>query len=141
MTSPHAPLITALTTFYTLLADLHHYPPSAITLPPLPTGRYSGDRIDTDAARDNGFGPEAIDLLSQLPFLTDSDCQIAYDTQALNYLDDDAADAFDFARDPAYQERTDLMAEYVVVLTRGLMYGTELIYDTRNCRLAYFPMF
>ena len=134
MTSSHAPLISALTTFYTLLADLHHYAPSAITLPPPQTGHYPAERIDTTAARENGFGPDATDLIAQLPFLTGADYLIAYDTQALSYLDDDGDDAFDFARDPTYQERTDLMEEHLVVLTRGLMYGTELIYDTRKCR-------
>ena len=111
MTSSYQALISALTTFYTLLADLHHYAHSAITIPPSQTGHYPAERIDIAAARDNGFGPDAIDLIAQLPLLTGADYRTAYDTQTLSYLDDDGDDAFDFARDPTYQERTHLMAE------------------------------
>jgi hypothetical protein len=47
--------------------------------------------------------------------------------------DDDFADEWEFARDPTYQERDDMWTgSNILVLTRGHLYGTELLYDIDN---------
>ena len=141
--SSHQPLISSFTTLYTLLADLQYYPPTNIIFPIPSTGRHSADRINITAAHENGFGPEAIDLLYQLPYLSDTDKHLAYDTEPLNYLDEGSEEAFSFARDPTYQDLLPnyVFPEHVVVLTRGIGAGVEVFYDVRSCKWWVFVSF
>lgn len=146
MTASHHAIISALSTFYTLLIDLRYFPASTLVLPSSQTGRHPRNSINNRAATLNGFSDAAIDLAYQIPYLTDEDIRLHYDTNAhcyLAHMPDTAAwgdevepeegegdDQWSFARDPTYQERDDLwMGRNVLVLTRGLLYGFELIYD------------
>lgn len=67
--------------------------------------------------------------------MTNEDIKINYETTALSYLmrpGDERLDEdiWDFARDPTFQDRHDLWTgNDVLVLTRGNLYGMELIYD------------
>ncbi|KAF7114203.1 hypothetical protein CNMCM5793_007781 [Aspergillus hiratsukae] len=47
--------------------------------------------------------------------------------------DEDLPDEWEYARDPTFQERDDMWTgSNILVLTRGLVYGTELLYDVDN---------
>ncbi|PTU19276.1 hypothetical protein P175DRAFT_0502801 [Aspergillus ochraceoroseus IBT 24754] len=148
MTSPHNPLISALTTLYTLLVDLRYIPASTLVLPSSQTRRHPRNCINRSAAAQNGFSEEVIELAYQIPYIADEDYQVNYDTQPLCYLarvpevsgeDNDknnepeeieGEDAWEFARDPTFQDRLDLWTGHnILVLTRGGLYGVELIYD------------
>lgn len=159
MTSSHHPLISALTTFYNLLVDLRYIPASNLVHPPQ-SRRYPITSINRNAARDNGFSDAAIELAYQIPYITDEDYKIHYETHPLCYLTHvpDALEygeelkdepeesltsqgefAWEFARDPPWQERDDLwIGRDVLVLTQGALYGTELIYDLSNRKSPYF---
>lgn len=138
----HAPLVSALKTFYNLLADLGSIERSDIISPP-DSGSYPLERFDVAAASEAGFGDEALQVLRVIPYLAESasDCLLDYETVSLNYLDGNSDFAFDFARDPTYQERMDLMPEYVVVLTRGRTGGTELVYNARTSQITAWNHF
>ncbi|PWY83447.1 hypothetical protein BO70DRAFT_395889 [Aspergillus heteromorphus CBS 117.55] len=143
----HKPLITALATFYTLLVDLRYIPPAWLIQPSPETGRHPTNLINAAAAaRRNGFGPSAIDLAYQIPYIVDEDVKLNPDTQPLCYLtrlggavqplsnseqrDADLADEWEYARDPTFQGRDDTWAgSNVLVLTRGQVYGVVLVYD------------
>ncbi|OKL56819.1 hypothetical protein UA08_07964 [Talaromyces atroroseus] len=135
MTSLHNPLISALTTFYTLLVDLRYIPASTLILPSPQTQRHPRNSINHHAAAQNGFSKAAVQLACRLPYVTDEDYRLNYDTRSLCYLarvpnasggnhDDDEAeaeaevegegeDAWEFARDPTFQDRSDLWTETI----------------------------
>lgn len=139
----HTPLISALSTFYNLIADQGSISRSAIIMPPT-NAPYPEERINVAAAEESGFGDEALTVLYRIPYLDESadDVVLNYETTTLRYVDDDEfGTAFDFARDPTYQERTDLMPPYVVVLTQGRTGGVELIYNTRTRRITGWDHF
>lgn len=147
MASPHAPLISALTTFYSLLIDLRYLPASSLVLPPSQTRRYPHNSINREAATRNGFSDAAIELAYQIRYVTDTDYHLNYETRPLCYLarmpgttseweketeleEGEGEDPWEYARDPTYQERDDLWTgSNALVLTQGAVYGKELIYD------------
>lgn len=145
---PHQPLISALTTFYTLLLDLRYIPASVLRLPSTETGFHPPRSINHRAAFRHGFSIEAVNLAYQLPYLINDDYKIYGETTSLYYLiksgeqipeDNDeynpqeqeaGEDSWEFAKDPTFQDRDDLFTNCnALVLTRGNVYGTELIYD------------
>ncbi|KAL6237123.1 hypothetical protein BDW75DRAFT_204737 [Aspergillus navahoensis] len=159
MTSPHAPLISSLTTLYTLLVDLHYIPSSALIIPSPCHPRNSINRI---AATQNGFSEAAVDLAYQIPYITDDSYRLNYETRPLCYLarlpeageaqgqekndrelqDGEGEDEWEFARDPTFQERDDLWTGCdVLVLTRGDLYGRELIYDLEKKTITEWQHF
>lgn len=71
MTSLHNALISALTTFYTLLVDLRYIPSSALIVPSSQTRRHPQNSINCRAAAQNGFSEAVIDLAYQIPCITD----------------------------------------------------------------------
>lgn len=162
MVAPHAhlPLISALTTLYSLLVDLRHVPASKLLKP---SADYNGGRhpprsINAAAARLHGFSDAAVDLAYRIPYLTEDYTYIFMETESISYLRDSVAsalekdpkadmghlvevddplgegmDGWDYARDPAYQERTDLWeGRDVLLLTQGHVYGTELVYNLQR---------
>ncbi|PYH91924.1 hypothetical protein BO71DRAFT_442851 [Aspergillus ellipticus CBS 707.79] len=153
--NPHQPLISALTTFYTLLIDLCYLPPSQLILPPENTARHAPNLINAHAATLNGFRPSTIDLAHQIPYITEDDIKLNAETQPLCYLtrrggeihplraDEDQAaaaaaavdlaDEWEYARDPTFQDRDDMWCRFnILVLTRGQVYGSVLLYDVDN---------
>jgi hypothetical protein len=68
MTSPHTPLISALTTFYTLLVDLRYIPASTLIRPSPQTQRHPRNSINRAAVAQNGFSDAAVELAYQIPY-------------------------------------------------------------------------
>ncbi|KAF7128707.1 hypothetical protein CNMCM5793_003558 [Aspergillus hiratsukae] len=111
----HQPLISALTTFYTLLVDLCYVHPSWLIVPSAETGRHPPNSINEVAARRNGFNDSTINLAYRIPYVTDEDVHLHAETRLLCYLtrvkgeiqaletdeerDEDLADEWEFARD------------------------------------------
>jgi len=129
--SHHAPLISLLITFYKLLADLRIYPIRELQLGPHPS-----TSIDLDTAAEWQFtDPEALDLLYRIPYIVDEHNQghrLMYETQSMCYLSERGdALAFEMARDPAYQNRMDLIPPHIVNLTHASNSGENLLYDVR----------
>jgi len=131
----HAALIISITTLYVLLTDLQYLTPQDIRLP-----KHAATDFDTTAAAEAGFtDPEALALLRRLPFVIDNgaDFLITYETVPLCYINTEedsgaSEEAFDFARDPTYQDQTDLMPDGVINLTRAKNGGTSLIYNVKR---------
>ncbi|RFU26719.1 hypothetical protein B7463_g9607, partial [Scytalidium lignicola] len=159
-TYPHQPLISALTTFYTLLVDLCYIPASCLSLPLVKTGSHPPRSINHRAASRHGFSNEVIDLTYRIPYLTDDDYKIHGETNPLCYLvppgkqipgdedeynpleQEEGEEQWEYAKDPTYQERDDLFKNRnALVLTRGNAYGTELIYDLDKCTITAWNHF
>ena len=102
----------------------------------------------------HGFGDEAVELAYQMPYVTEVDYMLNYETGPLCYLiraeeeiaqgeydekvEEEGEFEWDFAKDPTYQERDDHhIGRKVLVLTRGNVHGFELIYDLE--RSMYYP--
>ncbi|RFU33306.1 hypothetical protein B7463_g3025, partial [Scytalidium lignicola] len=150
-TNPHTPLISALTTFYTLLTDLCYVSPSDLVLPSITTRRHPPNTINRAAALRHGFSNAAVDLAYQIPYITSDSYEFDGSTVCLCYIippgkeivpthgivpddgieeDEVGEEPWDFARDPTYQERNDIFTGHnALMLTRGLLYGKELVYD------------
>ena len=137
----HAPLISLLTTFYKLLADLRIYPIRELQL-----GPHLASSINLDVVAEWQFtDAEALDLLYQLPYIVDKHDQghrLLYETQSMCYLSERGdALAFEMARDPAYQNRTDLIPPHIVNLTHANNGGENLLYDVRNRTITSWDHF
>jgi len=132
---PHAALIRSLTTLYTLLTDLQYLPSLYIRHPP-----HASTAFDATAAVDAGFkNAEAFALLRRLPYVVNEGTTfpLAYETEPLCYINTQESpgaskEAFDFARDPTQQDRTDLMLDGAINLTHAKNGGTSLIYDVKK---------
>jgi hypothetical protein len=126
MSTPHQPLITALTTFYNLLASLRYIPADAIIYPP-PGGHTN---VDSEAAREAGFDDDAIAVMRLLPYLSEDveDYLIAKETRPRSYMNTDDMEA---PRNPASADED--LPGYALTLTATNVDGYALIYDTRTC--------
>lgn len=155
----HAELVDALTEFYTLLDTLGGFlfpdPSSAtnapatadapvqqqqqqqhVLLPPHPPGS-----INTDAALEAGFAPEAVALLSALPYLADDnqDFDLLPSTHPLSYLGADMDRiGFEGLREMLYDQ---LLPPTTIKLTGSSVYGVEWLYDVRTRLLAPYESF
>ncbi|KAH9825668.1 hypothetical protein Tdes44962_MAKER00598, partial [Teratosphaeria destructans] len=119
---PHGEIISALTELYTLLDTLGAIEPDLVRLPP-----HSPDALNRTAALAAGYTPEAVDLMSQIPYLLDRDVELMPSTVPINHISPDADRGhFDDAREMFEEE---VMRPTAVRLTRSMVYGTELIYD------------
>ncbi|ROV96763.1 hypothetical protein VMCG_07905 [Cytospora schulzeri] len=140
----HAELIDALTELYTLLDILGALPPANsysdsesptinvnvnIFLPP-----HTAGSVNADAAGAAGFAPEAVSLMSALPFLAGdhtykhgSGCELMPSTYALSYLGEDLDEGdFEWRRELLSDG---LMPPTALKLTQSAVYGVEWIYD------------
>lgn len=138
----HAELIDTLTELYTLLDTLGALPPADadsdpnaasptvnVFLPPHPAGS-----ISAEAAAAAGFAPEAVSLMSALPFLArdhaykhGSGCELLPSTYALSYLGGDLDEGdFEWRRELLSDG---LMPPTALKLTQSDVYGVEWIYD------------
>lgn len=147
----HAELIDALTELYTLLDTLGAVPPAIsdsnpnsgsdpdsappnvnVCLPPHPAGS-----INAEAAAAAGFAPEAVSLMSALPFLAGdhaynhgSGCELMPSTYALSYLGEDLDEGdFEWRRELLSDA---LMPPTALKLTKSDVYGVEWGYDVRT---------
>ncbi|CAK7217384.1 hypothetical protein SBRCBS47491_003145 [Sporothrix bragantina] len=130
--------------------------------------RHPPHSINAAAAHLHGFSDAAVDLAYHIPYITEDYTYIYMETEAISYLRSSVAkaleeekegkladwdhyvevkdplgegmDGWDYARDPTYQERTDLWAgRDVLLLTIGHIYGTELVYDlTRQTITSWY---
>lgn len=139
----HATLISLFTTLYTILADQQYTPTTTIAHPP-----HLASIIDAAAAKEAKFTSlSLLALLLRLPYLiTDIEISLAYETLPLVYINnpadpDASASAFDFARDPAYQDRTDLFPADMLVLTRANNGGETLLYELETRRIRVWNHF
>ncbi|KAF2159120.1 hypothetical protein M409DRAFT_30401 [Zasmidium cellare ATCC 36951] len=135
----HATLISLLTSLYSILIDQQYTPAITLISPPHPAFL-----IDIPAASEaNITNPDLLTLLLHLSYLiTSIEIPLTYETLPLVYTNtafdpSASADAFDFARDPACQDRTDLIPPGMLVLTRAHNGGETLLYelDTRRIRV------
>ncbi|KUI66078.1 hypothetical protein VM1G_02485 [Cytospora mali] len=138
----HTELIDALTELYTLLDTLGALPPADadsdsdsatptvnVFLPPHPPGL-----INTEAAVAAGFAPEAVSVMSAIPFLAGdytythgSGFELMPSTYAWSYLGGDLDEGdFESRRELLHDE---LMPPTALKLTQSDVYGVEWIYD------------
>lgn len=152
----HAELVDALTEFYTLLdtlggfsfpgtgscsgATVTNVPATAdapvqqqqhVLLPPHPPGS-----IRTDAALEASFAPEAVALLSALPYLADDnrDFDFLPSTHSVSYFGADM-DRIELEglREMLYDQ---LLPPTTIKLTGSSVCGVEWLYDVRTRLLA-----
>jgi hypothetical protein len=131
----HQPLVEALTEFYELLATTCYIQPSDILLPP------HGTNFNSSLGANEGFPPSALNLLSQLPYLSEQCGTISLDggsTNPLSYVTDPipvedgdlSKGSWPDARDPTCLDDEEMkLPEHMVAITMGSLNGTWLIYD------------
>ena len=132
---PHAPLISLLTTFYTLLSDLRYHKAEQIAHPPHPS-----DSINLEEAAEYNFtDPDALALLYQLPYLVISgERELWFNTPNQCYLGKHAN--WETARDPTYGGE-DLIPRHMVNLTSPYNSGVNILYDVRACTITAWNHF
>lgn len=136
--SNHSELIAVMTELWELLDMLAIVKPGAsLRRPPSDTGIHRADSFNSSAALAAGFTPEAITVMSTLPYLHDSHpdmgqraVEICGSTFPLSYLDFDEeqfADQREIFADPE-----NLVLPSVFRLTWQEVNGREYIYDTEK---------
>jgi hypothetical protein len=133
--SDHSELIVVVTELWTLLDTLSVTKPGALQLP-LDTGLHSTSIFYADAALAAGFDPEAVTVMSALPYLHDSDpdmgqraIEIDGSTFPLSYLHFDEDDFRDIR---GMFSDDNLMPSSAFRLTWQDVNGWEYIYDTKK---------
>jgi hypothetical protein len=134
--SDHSELIAVTTELWALLDTLSVTKPDSLHLPPSDTGLHSASIFHADAALAAGFDPEAVTVMSALPYLHDSDpdmgqraIEIDGSTFPLSYLhfdEDDFGDIREMFSDD------NLMPSSAFRLTWQDVNGWEYIYDTKK---------
>lgn len=81
----HSELISVLTELYVLLDTLSAIPSASSDLPPPDTGVHPPSDFDADGALAAGFSPEAVRVLSMIPYPA-YEQEIEPRTTALSYL-------------------------------------------------------
>ena len=84
--APHRSVISALTTFYSLLVDPRCFPASAVSHPSASNGRHPAGSINRRSAMRNGFSDAAVELAYQIPYVIQEDYKLTYETTSLCYL-------------------------------------------------------
>lgn len=142
--SKHNELVAVMTELWELLDLLAIVKPGAsLQQPPSDTGVYHADRFNVDAAFAAGFTPEAVKVMSALPYLHDSEpdmgqpaVEICGSTFPLSYLDFDEeqfADQREIFADP-----DNLILSSSFRLTWQDVNGWEYIYDTEKSIILSF---
>jgi hypothetical protein len=138
----HAELIAVLTEVWTLLDTLAIIKPGALKLPPSDTGLHPAGSFDADAALAAGFDPEAIALMSALPYLhVEPDMgqraiEILGSTFPLSYLHYDEDDFRDIRE--LFFDDENLIPSSAFRLTWHDVNGWEYIYDTKESLLPSY---
>lgn len=137
--SQHTEIIEALKELYILLATLGAFPEldgqeeDTVLIPPHAPGS-----INAAAASEAGFAPEAVGLMSMLPYLAVAreSCgsfEILPSTRPLTFHGEDLdAGHFEDLRDLDYSGG--VMPATALRLTRINIYGVEWIYDVETCK-------
>ncbi|KAI0203377.1 hypothetical protein F4808DRAFT_418502 [Astrocystis sublimbata] len=130
----HGDLITTLRSFYILLADLGITSTEHIILPNPQTGTHSEHVFNAAAAREAGYTPDAVAVLSALPYLDtdvyDMSFELLPSTYPSTYLGDDADEGY--FRDAREMLNEVQMPPTAIRLTRSEIYGTVFIYDVES---------
>jgi hypothetical protein len=138
--SKHAELIAVLTELWTLLDTLAIIKPEALQLPPSDTRLHPASSFHAEAALAAGFDPEAVAVMSALPYLhVDSDMgqraiEIEGSTFPLSYLHFDKDDFAD-TRELFFDDEN-LIPSSAFRLTWQDVNGWEYIYDTKRSLLS-----
>lgn len=136
----HADLINKLGEFYTLLAQLGHVEPSGVKFPS-PEAPASINRM---AALGAGYTEEVVDLMEQLPYLTDEVgfwLEVWPSTETNDFTRATDVGGFESFRDRECDDaEEELYPESLLKLTHINIYGTVLLYDTQTCESNFlFP--
>jgi hypothetical protein len=134
----HSEIIAVMTELWNLLDTLAIVKPGAsLQRPPSDTGIHRAARFHANAALAAGFNPEAVKVMSALPYLHDSHpdmgqraVQICGSTFPLSYLDFDE-EQFGDQRE-IYADPDNLMLPSAIRLTWQNVNGWEYIYDTEK---------
>jgi hypothetical protein len=140
--STHSDLIAVMAELWTLLDTLAIIKSGAsLQLPPSDTGVHPASTFSIDAALAAGFTPEAVTVMSALPYLHDSQPewgQRAVDfggsTFPLSYLHFEEDD-FDHMRE-IYDGAEEMLRPSDFRLMWQNIYGHEYIYDTEKSLLS-----
>jgi hypothetical protein len=142
--SNHAELIAVLTELWTLLDMLAIVKPGALQLPPFDTGLHPLRSFHAEAALAAGFDPEAVAVMSALPYLhVESDMgqraiEIAGSTFPLSYLHFDKDDFADNRE--LFFDDENLIPPSAFRLTWQDVNGWEYIYDSKQSLLSSFDV-
>lgn len=136
--SKHSELIAVMTELYTLFDDLVAIEPNIIHFPPSDTGVHPTTLFDAEGARAAEFAPEAVAVMSSLPYLHDGvhtlngeAIEMLGSTWPLDYLGQDQG-GFEAARE-LYEENDDTMIlPSSFRLTWHNVHGWDYIYDTEK---------
>lgn len=135
----HTEIIEALKELYTLLVTLGAFPEldseaqDTVLLPPHAPGS-----INAAAASEAGYAPQAVELMSNLPYLAVAaeNCgifEILPSTRPITFHGEDLdAGHFEDLRDLDYNGG--VMPPTTLRLTRINIYGVEWIYDVETCK-------
>jgi hypothetical protein len=146
--SDHSELFAVLTELWSLFGQLAIVKPGAsLNLPPSDTGFYPANSFHADVALAAGFTPEAVSVMSALPYLHDSlpdmgerAVEIESETFPLSYLDTEEQDQFEDLREIA-ADPENIMPPSDIRLTWQLENGWEYIYDTeKRLMFVWNPM-
>lgn len=134
--SNHSELIVVMTKLWELLDTLTVVKPGAsLRRPPSDTGIHLAQSFNSDAALAAGFTPEAVTVISALPYLHDSypdigqrAVEICGSTFPLSYLDFDEEQFGDQRK--MFADPDNLISPAAFRLTWQDVNGWEYIYDT-----------
>ncbi|KAI1149429.1 hypothetical protein F4825DRAFT_430435 [Nemania diffusa] len=138
VTREHSDLINTLRAFYGLLADLGITSKEHIILPNPRTGTHSEDVFNAAAAREAGYTPEAVAVLSALlPYLNTDAHEMFFEllpsTCPSTYVGEDCDEGyFRGAREMLNDVE---MPPTAIRLTRSEIYGTVFIYDVESSKV------
>jgi hypothetical protein len=139
--SNHAKLIAILTELWTVFDTLAIIKPGALRLPPPDTGLHYASSFHAGAALAAGFDPEAVAVMSALPYLHDDDSRMGQraieidgSTFPLSYLHFDEDDFRDFRE--LFFDDENLIPSSAFRLTWHDVNGCEYIYDTKESLLC-----
>jgi hypothetical protein len=138
--SPHHDLISVLTELHTLLDDLAVVLPSIAILPPPETGIHLPGDFDAQAAKSAGFSDEAVEVLSQMPFL-DYPLELQPSAIAVPYWGMDQS-AFEAARELVLGDLDEGLAPpSIIKLTdSSALMGVRYMYDAETSTLLYISL-
>lgn len=135
----HRELIAVMTELWTLLDELAIIEPGALQLPPTDSGVHPASIFDADVALAAGYSPEAVAVMSALPYLHDSGqkaIEIEGSTFPLSFLH---SDEYDFSYRREMFSDDNLMPPSAFRLTWQDVNGWEYIYDTEKRQYFLFP--
>lgn len=131
---PHSAAIAdALSSYYRLLTELGHIPEDAVDFPP--AGGWDAEAHQAQFRR-LGKSAEVVSLLTRLPFVTNKDVEIHYDTAATDWRGWFVGAALDHGMNlpqASLEPMAQTLPDHVVCLTQpSSNYGRWLLLDART---------